>query len=59
MGTDELALQPGKKYKERFAPAGQSSQMIIGAAGESDRQIIKTSESLYQGFKMKRFYYSA
>ncbi len=57
--AEPLALQPRKKYKERFAPAGQSSQMIIGAAGESDRQIIKTSESLYQGFKMKRVYYSA
>jgi putative DNA modification/repair radical SAM protein len=47
------------RYKERFAPAGQSTQMIIGAAGEYDRQIIKTSESLYRIFKMKRVYYSA
>ncbi len=59
VGEGALALAPRKKYKERFAPAGQSSQMIIGASGESDRQIIKTSESLYQGFKMKRVYYSA
>lgn len=59
MGAEEFAPEPRKKYKERFAPAGQSSQMIIGAAGESDRQIIKTSESLYHGFKMKRVYYSA
>ncbi len=47
------------KYKEKFAPAGQTTQMIIGASGESDRQIIKMSEQLYQNFKMKRVYFSA
>ncbi|MDR1573594.1 MAG: putative DNA modification/repair radical SAM protein [Clostridiales Family XIII bacterium] len=47
------------RYKERFAPAGQSTQMIIGASPESDRQIIKTSESLYRIFKLKRVYFSA
>ena len=54
-----LSLPPRGKYKERFAPAGQSTQMIIGASGETDRQIIKTSEGLYNSFKMKRVYYSA
>lgn len=49
----------GKKEKERFAPAGQTTQMIIGASPESDRQIVKTSESLYRTFKMKRVYFSA
>jgi putative DNA modification/repair radical SAM protein len=58
-GQGFLASEAGRKYKERFAPGGQSTQMIIGAAGESDRQIIKASESLYQGYKMKRVYYSA
>jgi len=48
-----------KKYKERFAPAGQSTQMIVGASPETDRQIVKTSETLYQSFHMKRVYYSA
>ncbi|GAB1476395.1 putative DNA modification/repair radical SAM protein [Bacillota bacterium] len=57
--TEEFIHEPRKKYKEKFAPAGQSSQMIIGAAGETDCQILKTSESLYKGFKMKRVYYSA
>lgn len=46
-------------YKERFAPAGQTTQMIIGATPESDRQIIRTSEKLYQRFYMKRVYFSA
>jgi len=49
----------GKKYKEKFAPAGQTTQMIIGASNETDKQIIKTSESLYRTFKMKRVYFSA
>ncbi|MBN7773178.1 putative DNA modification/repair radical SAM protein [Clostridium aminobutyricum] len=47
------------KYKEKFAPAGQTTQMIIGAGTETDRQIVKTSESLYRTFKMKRVYFSA
>jgi len=50
---------PASRYKERFAPAGQSTQMIIGATPETDRRIIKTSESLYKTFSMKRVYYSA
>ena len=51
--------KPGKRTKEKFAPAGQTTQMIIGATSESDRQIVKTSESLYRSFKMKRVYFSA
>jgi putative DNA modification/repair radical SAM protein len=51
--------KPGKRGKEKFAPAGQTTQMIIGATPESDRQIVKTSESLYRNFKMKRVYFSA
>lgn len=46
-------------YKERFAPAGQTTQMIIGATPETDRQIIKTSEKIYKAFFMKRVYFSA
>lgn len=49
----------GARRKERFAPAGQTTQMIIGATPESDRQIVKTSENLYRTFKMKRVYFSA
>lgn len=45
--------------KEAFAPAGQTTQMIVGASGETDRQIIRLTESLYHTFKMKRVYYSA
>ncbi len=49
--------KPAKK--EAFAPSGQTTQMIIGAGGETDQSILTTSENLYRTFKMKRVYYSA
>ena len=42
-----------------FVPAGQSTQMIVGATGETDYQIMAVSEALYQRFDMKRVFYSA
>jgi putative DNA modification/repair radical SAM protein len=42
----------------KFLPAGQTTQMIVGAGGESDLDIIKTSEKLYNKFSLKRVYYS-
>ncbi len=42
-----------------FVPAGQSTQMIIGATRESDYQIMMVAESLYKKFDLKRVYYSA
>ena len=42
-----------------FAPAGQSTQLIVGASNESDHQIVKLSEQLYQRMELKRVYYSA
>ena len=43
----------------QFAPAGQSTQMIIGASPESDRQILHLTESLYQKYSLKRVFFSA
>ena len=43
----------------RFVPAGQSTQMIIGATPETDYQIMQVAESLYQKFDLKRVFYSA
>jgi putative DNA modification/repair radical SAM protein len=43
----------------RFAPAGQSTQLIVGATNESDRQIVTLSEQLYRRLDLKRVYYSA
>ncbi len=42
-----------------FVPAGQSTQMIIGATGESDYQILSVTEALYRRFDLKRVFYSA
>ncbi|MBQ8590681.1 MAG: putative DNA modification/repair radical SAM protein [Firmicutes bacterium] len=48
-----------RTYKEKFAPAGQTTQMIVGATPETDRHILKMSEGLYKTFFMKRVYFSA
>ncbi|SDA37907.1 putative DNA modification/repair radical SAM protein [Lachnospiraceae bacterium G11] len=42
-----------------FAPAGQSTQMIIGASNETDLELIRTTQALYQSFDLKRVFYSA
>ena len=42
-----------------FAPAGQSTQMIVGATGETDLDILGKSESLYNNYSLKRVFYSA
>lgn len=47
------------RQSSRFVPAGQSTQMIIGATLENDLQIISVAESLYQKFQIKRVFYSA
>lgn len=46
-------------HTPRFVPAGQSTQMIIGASGESDYQIVSVAEALYKKFSLKRVFYSA
>ena len=43
----------------RFVPAGQSTQMIIGATPENDYQILNVAEALYKNFELKRVFYSA
>lgn len=52
----ELAIY---RSAPKFVPAGQSTQMIIGATPETDYQIINVAESLYQKFGLKRVFYSA
>ena len=47
------------RFKENFVPAGQTTQLIIGATPESDLKILKLSESLYNKLNLKRVYYSA
>ena len=55
----QLAPLDMSDLKRSFAPAGQSTQMIIGATGESDYTLLQTTQSLYQGFDLKRVFYSA
>lgn len=54
--ADERALI---KSTPSFVPAGQTTQMIVGATGESDYTILNKSEYLYKNFDLKRVYYSA
>ena len=58
-GTLESAEERKKhRHAPRFAPAGQSTQMIVGATSETDRDILNVSSALYQRPTMKRVYYS-
>ncbi len=52
----EMALY---QHAPRFAPAGQSTQMIVGATPESDFHIMKLTEGLYRNYGLKRVFYSA
>ena len=47
------------RHAPKFAPAGQSTQMIVGASPESDYQILTLSEALYRRFSLKRVFFSA
>jgi len=47
------------KLKRRVIPAGQTTQMIIGASPESDGQILRLTEALYRNMNLKRVYYSS
>ncbi|WP_299910614.1 putative DNA modification/repair radical SAM protein [uncultured Paracoccus sp.] len=49
----------GGKRPARFAPAGQSTQMIVGADAATDRDILGTAARLYTGYRLSRVYYSA
>ena len=56
------AARPERKARTRppkFAPAGQSTQLIVGADGAPDTEIIDRSASLYGGYGLRRVYYSA
>jgi putative DNA modification/repair radical SAM protein len=69
MGRLRLKLDEAKSAKQdearlkikapRFAPAGQSTQMIVGADSASDQTILNTSANLYGSYNLKRVYYSA
>lgn len=58
-GTNALTMWNKTDISRGFVPAGQSTQMIIGATGESDYEIMSVSEALYKRFDLKRVFYSA
>ena len=47
------------KHAPSFAPAGQSTQLIVGATRDTDRHILHLTEALYQKYRLKRVFYSA
>ena len=47
------------RHAPKFAPAGQSTQMIVGATPESDRHILTLTQALYDRYQLKRVFYSA
>ena len=47
------------RHAPRFAPAGQSTQMIIGATPDSDRHILRLTQGLYDTYRLKRVFFSA
>ncbi|EJM96385.1 putative DNA modification/repair radical SAM protein [Herbaspirillum sp. YR522] len=56
MGQEEAQSEAGAP---QFAPAGQSTQMMIGADATDDRTILQSAQTLYGAYKLKRVYYSA
>ena len=65
MGQVRLRVEAARPEKRdrakppRFAPAGQSTQLIVGADGAPDTEILQRSASLYGGYGLRRVYYSA
>ncbi len=57
--TSLQIYQNKPKINRRYVPAGQSTQMIIGATKESDYQIMSVAEALYKNFNLKRVFFSA
>lgn len=55
------SVEEKKKFRasQKFVPAGQTTQLIVGATQDNDLKILKLSEGLYKGFDLKRVYYSA
>jgi putative DNA modification/repair radical SAM protein len=57
--TETVHEKAVSRYAPMFVPAGQTTQLIVGATPDHDINILKLSENLYNHFKLKRVYYSA
>lgn len=56
MRRDEVKAEP---RSGKFAPAGQSTQLIVGADASTDHTVLRTAETLYGSYRLRRVYYSA
>ncbi|MCM8738768.1 putative DNA modification/repair radical SAM protein [Azospirillum sp. A1-3] len=59
MGQVGERILEAKEEKRRFSPAGQSTQMIVGADASTDLSVLETSDTLYRRYGLRRVYYSA
>jgi predicted DNA-binding helix-hairpin-helix protein len=59
MGQMHERIAEAKEEKRRFSPAGQSTQVIVGADDTTDEAVLATSALLYDRYKLSRVYYSA
>ena len=59
MGQMRDRIAEAKQERRRFSPAGQSTQLIVGADAATDENVLAASASLYKDFRLKRVYYSA
>jgi len=68
MGPIKIAMADIRRHRDEahedrsappFAPAGQSTQMIVGADDSNDRVVLRTADVLYRSYRLRRVYYSA
>lgn len=59
MLAEDRCFESPLKRRRDFLPAGQTTQMIVGASPESDAHILKLTEFMYNTYKLKRVYYSS
>ncbi|MCW2241079.1 putative DNA modification/repair radical SAM protein [Azospirillum canadense] len=59
MGQVNERITEAKEERRRFSPAGQSTQMIVGADAATDQSVLHTSHTLYRRYGLRRVYYSA
>jgi putative DNA modification/repair radical SAM protein len=59
MGQIGERIAEAKEERRSFSPAGQSTQLIVGADAADDHAVLRTSATLYQSYDLKRVYYSA
>jgi predicted DNA-binding helix-hairpin-helix protein len=59
MGQMRARIDEARDERRRFAPAGQSTQLIVGADASDDASVLATSAGLYDRYRLSRVYYSA